>query len=89
MAVTPGGAGLEPVVWADETSPFTGPQVKALLDENEKLRDWITRICVLAGNANRRGSVDESFLSAVNIMRGRAIEQGFVSPGIVWDATPE
>lgn len=28
----------EPVVWADEASPFTGPQVKALLVENEKLR---------------------------------------------------
>lgn len=28
----------EPVVWADEASPFTGAQVKALLVENEKLR---------------------------------------------------
>lgn len=28
----------EPVVWADDASPFTGPQVKALLDENERLR---------------------------------------------------
>lgn len=27
-----------PVVWADEASPFTGPQVKALLEENERLR---------------------------------------------------
>ncbi len=26
------------VVWADEASPFDGPQVKALLDENERLR---------------------------------------------------
>lgn len=32
------------VVWADETSPFTGPQVKALLDENEKLsKKWARR----------------------------------------------
>lgn len=28
----------ELVVWADEASPFTGPQVKALLEENEALR---------------------------------------------------
>lgn len=28
----------EPVVWADEASPFTGPQVKDLLDENERLQ---------------------------------------------------
>jgi len=28
----------EPVVWADDVSPFTGDQVKALLDENEKLK---------------------------------------------------
>lgn len=28
----------EPVVWADETSPFTCAQVRALLEENEKLR---------------------------------------------------
>jgi len=26
------------VVWADEASPFTGAQVKALLEENERLR---------------------------------------------------
>jgi uncharacterized protein YdcH (DUF465 family) len=28
---------LEPVVWADEASPFTGSQVKTLLEENERL----------------------------------------------------
>ena len=28
----------EPVVWADDVSPFTGAEVKKLLDENEKLR---------------------------------------------------
>ena len=28
----------EPVVWADEASPFTGPQVLSLLRENEELR---------------------------------------------------
>lgn len=31
-------AARETVVWADEATPFTGPQVKALLDENERLR---------------------------------------------------
>jgi len=28
----------EPVVWADEATPFTGPEVKELLEENEALR---------------------------------------------------
>lgn len=28
----------ESVVWADDASPFTGPQVKTLLDENEGIR---------------------------------------------------
>ena len=28
----------EPVVWADDVSPFTGAQVKTLLDENQRLR---------------------------------------------------
>lgn len=34
----------EPVVWADEASPFTGAQVKTLLDENERLRDALEKI---------------------------------------------
>lgn len=34
----------EQIVWADEASPFTGAQVKALLDENEKLRNWVLRL---------------------------------------------
>lgn len=32
------------VVWADESSPFTGEQVKALLDENERFRDALESI---------------------------------------------
>lgn len=28
----------EPVVWVDEITPMTGPEVKALLEENETLR---------------------------------------------------
>jgi hypothetical protein len=39
----------ESVVWANETSPFTGAQVKGLLDENEKLRAerdvWSGKAC--------------------------------------------
>jgi len=31
----------EPVVWADNVSPFTGPQVLELLKENEKLREEV------------------------------------------------
>ncbi len=31
-------AANEPIVWADDASPFTGKQVKDLLDENERLR---------------------------------------------------
>jgi hypothetical protein len=33
-----------PVVWVDDASPFDGPQVKALLDENEKLRAQVARL---------------------------------------------
>lgn len=32
----------EPVVWADDASPFTGAQVKALLDENEEFRKMVS-----------------------------------------------
>ena len=31
----------DPVVWADDVSPFTGPQVLSLLRENEELRKRI------------------------------------------------
>ena len=34
----PASAKREAVVWADEISPFNGAQVKALLEENERLR---------------------------------------------------
>lgn len=50
----------------------------------EMLREWVTRVCVLVGNANRRGGADESLLAAMNIMRERAIARGHVLPGIDW-----
>lgn len=34
----------EPVVWADEATPFTGPEVLALLRENQRLRDALEKI---------------------------------------------
>jgi hypothetical protein len=34
----------EPVVWATDDAPFTGPQVKALLDENEVLRARVAEL---------------------------------------------
>ncbi len=44
----------EQVVWADEASPFTGPQVKALLDENEKARALLARCHALLEMADRQ-----------------------------------
>lgn len=49
-----------------------------------ELREWITSVCVLVGNANRRGGADESLLAALNILRARALERGYVVPGINW-----
>ena len=40
------------VVWADDASPFTGEQVKALLDENERLRRALREIEAIARNHN-------------------------------------
>lgn len=37
-------SGRDPVVWADDASPFTGVQVKALLDENQRFRDVLEKI---------------------------------------------
>jgi len=41
-------SGKETVVWADEASPFTGAQVKDLLEENERLR--LKTVFVMAYN---------------------------------------
>ncbi len=42
------GAAREPIVWADEASPFTGEQVKALLDENERFREQLRELTARA-----------------------------------------
>jgi hypothetical protein len=59
----------------------------------DELREWVTNVCVLVGNANRRGGADESLLTALNILRARALERGYVVPGINWSTyvptTPE
>ena len=34
----------EPIVWADEASPFTGDQVLSLLRENDRLRKMNRRL---------------------------------------------
>lgn len=44
-----------PVVWADDATPFDGPQVAALLAENARLRE-----CVAAADAMARALLDKS-----------------------------
>ena len=52
--------GSASVVWADDASPFTGVQVKALLDENEELRESLNK------RPDHAEAIKTAFLSAVH-----------------------
>ena len=41
----------EPIVWADDASPFTGKQVADLLAENERFRAEIVRLTAMLHKA--------------------------------------
>lgn len=56
----------EAVVWADEATPFTGPQVKALLEENERLK-----LMVLAARGNRR-EAHALLVRATRVLEGKS-----------------